>query len=50
VVLGVQARCTAVAVAVVDTTAVVAVDPTKIGAVPMPAVVAVDLHTPIQRW
>jgi hypothetical protein len=45
----VQARCTAVAVAVPDTTAVAVAALTKILAALMPEVAGVDLHTPTQR-
>jgi hypothetical protein len=46
--LGDLAPCTAVAVAVAVTTAAVVVEQIPTHAAPMPVVVAVDLHTPIQ--
>jgi hypothetical protein len=49
VVLEVRVHCTVVEVAVAVTSAVAVAALTKIGAAPMPAAVAVDLHTPIQR-
>jgi hypothetical protein len=45
----VQARCTAVAVAVPDTTAVAVAALTKILAALTPEAAGVDLHTPTQR-